>query len=292
MRQLIYDPVKSGRKMTISCFISGSGTNYKQVVTRNPNHNYIVFTNRPECGGVDLARGYNHQIITLSHLPYLKDTINRFGQGNVPRNCPERIAYEQEISRLIEKQSGKVPDLICLLGYDQWLTDWMVDKYYPRILNVHPGDTTKGYDGLHWIPSAKAILAGEQVIKSTLFIVDKGEDTGPVLVQSEPMDIAKTLAALELKGQTGLSNMLRKIMEYSASHGISTYDIYKMQAGTELLKYMELVCKNLQEVLKTFGDWKIYPFTVHDLISQGRVELDGRTVYIDGKLMPSYGYKM
>jgi folate-dependent phosphoribosylglycinamide formyltransferase PurN len=292
MRRLIYDPSESGKKMTIACFISGSGTNYQQLVARNPNHKYIVFTNRPECGGMALARGYNHDIITLSHLPYLKDAINRFGQSNVPRNCPERMAYEQEISRLIEKKSGKVPDLICLLGYDQWLTDWMVDRYYPRIINVHPGDTTKGYDGLHWIPSAKAILAGDKDIRSTLFIVDKGEDTGPVLVQSEPLDIAKTLAGLESKGQTGLSDMLRKITGYSSSHNISSYNIFKIQADTELLKYMELICKNLQNELKISGDWEIYPFAVHDLISQGRVELDGRTVYIDGKLMPLHGYKM
>jgi len=62
----------------------------------------------------------------------------------------------------------------------------MVEQYYPHILNVHPGDTTKGYDGLYWIPTAKAILAGDDSIRSTLFIVDKGEDTGPVLVQSFP----------------------------------------------------------------------------------------------------------
>ena len=96
----------------------------------------------------------------------------------VPRNCFERIQYEKEAFRLIENKLGR-PDLICLAGYDQWLTDWTVGKYYPRILNVHPGDTTKGYDGLHWIPAAKAILAGDKSLRSTLFIVDKGEDTGP-----------------------------------------------------------------------------------------------------------------
>ena len=188
MAQLVYDPSETGR-MTIVCFVSGSGTNYREIVNRDRDHRYIVFTNRPGCGGVEIARENEHEVIELSHVPYLRDATKRYGSGNVPRNCEERVAYEQQICRLIESSTGGEPDLICLAGYDQWLTDWMVDRYYPRILNVHPGDTTKGYDGLHWIPSARAILAGDEAIRSTLFFVDKGEDTGPVLVQSRPLTI-------------------------------------------------------------------------------------------------------
>ena len=56
MGQLVYDPTKSRGKMTIVCFVSGSGTNYREIVAGNRNHNYIVFTNRPDCGGVAIAR--------------------------------------------------------------------------------------------------------------------------------------------------------------------------------------------------------------------------------------------
>ena len=175
MKQLIYDPKKFGKRMTIVCFVSGSGTNYREIVKRDSNHNYVVFTNRPGCGGEILARENKHPIIELSHIPYLEDARKQYGAGNVPRNCQARIGYEQEICRLIESQIDGEPDLICLAGYDQWLTDWIVDKYYPRILNVHPGDTVKGYDGLHWVPTAKAILAGDEAIKSTLFLVDNSK---------------------------------------------------------------------------------------------------------------------
>jgi len=188
----------------------------------------------------------------------------------------------------MESSIGGEPDLICLAGYDQWLTDWMVDKYYPRILNVHPGDTARGYDGLHWVPSAKAILAGDKVIRSTLFFVDKGEDTGPVLVQSKPLNIAQTLDELEYKGIEGLS----EVTSFATIHNIKTYEDFREKAGTELLGIMGNICRNLQDALKVEGDWKIYPFAVHDLIAQGRVEIDRRTVYIDGREIPEYGYRI
>ncbi len=292
MKQLVHDPSKSGKKMTIVCFVSGSGTNYREIVRENRNHEYIVFTNRPGCSGVAMARENKHEVIELSHIPYLRDARKRYGPGNVPRNCPERAKYEQELCRLIENSIGREPDLICLAGYDQWLTDWMVDKYYPRIINVHPGDTTKGYDGLHWVPSAKAILAGDEAIRSTLFFVDKGEDTGPVLVQSEPLNIVQTIDKLKLGRTEKLLEGLHKVTSFATIHDIKTYKYFEEKAGEELFRVMEHVCKNLQDALKVAGDWKIYPFAVHDLIAQGRVQIADRTVYIDGREVPEYGYRI
>ena len=201
--------------MSIVCFISGSGTNYREIVARDYNHNYVVFTNRPGCDGEKIARVNNHPIIELSHLPFLKEARREFGSANVPRNHPARIDFEREICRLVEDEIEGEPDLICLTGYDQWLTDWMVNKYYPRILNVHPGDTTKGYNGLHWIPSAKAILAGDEAIRSTLFLVDQGEDTGPVLVQSKALNIFDVLRQSEV----GLAEELDEIIAFAKKNG-------------------------------------------------------------------------
>jgi len=292
MPQMIYDPVKSGQRMTIVCFVSGSGTNYREIVARNPEHHYLVFTNRPDCRGAETARANKHPVIELSHIPYLKEAREKYGAGKIPRNIPERLQFEQDLCRLIENKLGQQPDLICLAGYDQWTSDWMIDRYYPRMLNVHPGDTTKGYDGLHWVPSAKALLNGDKFLRSTLFIVDKGEDNGPVLVQSKPLYISKTLSELESKGENGLKKGLHNIATFVRHNRIKTYDAFKEQADDELQKTMEHVCSNLQEALKVKGDWEIYPYAVHDLIARGRASVEGRTVYIDGKKMPAWGYRL
>jgi folate-dependent phosphoribosylglycinamide formyltransferase PurN len=292
VKKLVYNPAERGRKMTIVCFVSGSGTNYREIVARDPNHNYLVFTNRPGCGGEAIARQNKHEIIELSHVPYLREARKRYGPGNVPRNCPERIAYEQDAVKLIENKLGRQPDLICLAGFDQWNTDWMIGRYYPRMLNVHPGDTTKGYIGLHWIPAAQAILKGDTVLRSTLFFADKSEDNGPVLVQSSPLNILQTLRDLEARGTPGLVDGLNKVTDFARKAGINDYPAFKDTSGEELTKTMELVCSHLQDVLKVKGDWKIFPFAVHDLIAQGRVSVGGRDVFVDDRKMPEYGYRL
>ncbi len=292
MRKFVYDPSQSGPRMTIVCFISGSGTNYREIAARNPNHHYLVFTNRPGCGGVAIAKQNQHDVIELSHVPYLQEAKKKYAPGAVPRNTPERVQYEQEVSRLIENKLSKEPDLICLAGYDQWLTDWTVGKYYPRIVNVHPGDTTKGYVGLHWVPAAKAIFAGDMSLRSTLFFVDKGEDSGPVLVQSASLHIKTALVELESRGKKGLIQALKEIVIFGAVRSIKNYEEFKEKAGKDLNGKLELVCTNLQDALKMSGDWKIYPFGVHDLVSQGRVEIDGKSVLVDGKELPAYGYRL
>jgi folate-dependent phosphoribosylglycinamide formyltransferase PurN len=290
MTQLVYDPAESGERMKIVCFVSGSGTNYREIVRSNSAHDYIVFTNRPDCGGAKIAGENKHRVLELSHIPYLREARKKYGPGKVPRNAPERIQYEKDLCWMIEEEIGRKPDLICLAGYDQLNTDFMVDRYYPRMVNVHPGDTIKGYAGLGWIGSAMAILAGEESIRSTLFIVDKNMDAGPILVQSEPLKILETLENAENSEE--LVTNFRRIMSFTKASGINTYEGFRSKADEGLVETMKSICSYLQEVLKERGDWKIYPFAVHELIARGRVQVIGRTVYIDGKQMPEYGYRM
>ncbi|MBN2074812.1 MAG: hypothetical protein JW762_04600 [Dehalococcoidales bacterium] len=291
MSELVYDPAKSGKRMTIICFISGSGTNYREIVASNPDHDYVVFTNRPGCGGTEIAAKNNHKVLELSHIPYLREARKKHGPGKVPRNAPERIQYEKDVCRLIEDEIGKQPDLICLAGFDQLNSDYMVDKYYPRVLNVHPGDTIKGYVGLHTIPFAMAILAGEDSVRSTLFFIDNNMDNGPVLVQSAPLKIAETLAELDSKEPQRLIEGLHRVLAFAGASRITTYEEFKEKANEELYQIMDTICSELQEVLKVEGDWKIYPVAVQ-LISQGRVKVQGREIFLDGEKLPEYGYRL
>jgi folate-dependent phosphoribosylglycinamide formyltransferase PurN len=167
----------------------------------------------------------------------------------------------------------------------------MVERYYPRVLNVHPGDTTRGYVGLHTIPFAMALLAGEDSVRSTLFFIDKNMDNGPVLVQSAPLRIAETLAELDMEDPQRLIEGLHRVLAFAGASRIKTYEEFKEKADEELQQIMNTICSNLQEALKVEGDWKIYPVAVQ-LIAAGRVKVEGRDIFLDDNKLPEHGYRL
>jgi hypothetical protein len=158
----------------------------------------------------------------------------------------------------------------------------MVNRYFPRILNVHPADARK-YVGLGWIPTAKAILAHEKSVKSTVFMVDQSDDGGPILIQSASLPLSRW------------DSDLREVRRFSEKTGARTLKDFREAAereGNTLYQSLRTVSGDIQEALKVEGDWKIYPFAVHGLIAKGRVALDGRTVFIDGVQMPPEGWQV
>ena len=233
-----------------------SGTNYERIAEKDCHKYYIVCSNAPGCGGINKAVRNDHTIATLDSGIYFKDMP---GLEKIPRKGAERDSYDKALCTLMEHNLAMQPDLICLAGYDLWIGDWMVDRYFPRILNVHPGDTTKGYAGLGWVPSAKAILAGEDSVRSTVFIVDKGNDTGPVLIQSRPVPVE----------QEGLKSELYEIRNFAERHKARTPKDFRLASESEgkplLMKKLESLSFGLQNTLKKEGDWIIYPFAVHEL---------------------------
>ena len=84
----------------------------------------------------------------------------------------ERIAYYRA-------------DLIVLAGYLVVIPEKMVDAYPNRIINVHPSLIPSfcgtGYYGLKVHESALA--RGVKVTGATVHFVDKGTDTGPIILQ-------------------------------------------------------------------------------------------------------------
>lgn len=275
--KLVFDP--SSGAMKYACGVSGSGTNYDRIYEGDPGKRHVVFSNVPGCAGLVKAKNYGAQTVSLDSSRYFLDM---WGVEKVPRHGVERDSYDRAIMTLVEQSIHGQPDLICLAGYDLWIGNWMVSRYFPRILNVHPADARK-YVGLGWIPTAKAILADEKSVKSTVFMVDQSDDGGPILIQSASLPISRW------------DSDLKKIRQFSEKKETRTLKDFRdavQQEGNNLYDSLKEVSSAIQEVLKVEGDWKIYPFAVHELIAKGRVALDGRTVYIDGVQMPPEGWQV
>ena len=272
----IHDP--SFGALRYACGVSGSGSNYDRIFEASPETRHVVFSNAPDCDGVKKARVRGVPIAVLDSRIYFNDM---WSVERIPRNGKERDGYDKALMTLVTQTLGGQPDLICLAGYDLWTSEWMARRYFPRILNVHPGDSK--YPGLGWRPTAKAILAGEESVRSTVFLVDESDDGGPVLIQSASVALSRWDRELE------------EIRKFAAKSDCRTLSEFREGCLTEkngLFNALEQVSTAIQDVLKVEGDWKIYPFAVHELIGKGRVSLDGRVVYVDGVAMPENGWQV
>jgi phosphoribosylglycinamide formyltransferase-1 len=275
--RLVYDP--SSAKMRYACGVSGSGTNYEKIYEWDRHKDHVVFSDVPNCGGIEKAKKHGAPVVVLDSAKYFHEML---GLEKIPRYGVGRNSYDIAIMTLVEQELNGQPDLICLAGYDLWIGDWMVKRYYPRILNVHPGDARK-YIGLGWIPIAKAILAGESSVKSTVFFVDESDDGGSILIQS---------ASLPLSRWDDKLRDVRRFAERPDARNLGQFREIAQREGNNLYESLKEVSTNIQDILKDEGDRRIYPFAVHDLIAKGRVALDGRTVYIDGVQMPEEGWQV
>ena len=275
--RLVHDP--SAGALRYACGVSGSGSNYDKIYERNREAEHLVFSNAPHCAGVSKARNYGASLALLDSTRYFGEM---WGLEKAPRNGVERDSYDMALMTLVEQGIGGRPDLICLAGYDLWISAWMVRRYYPTILNVHPGDTN--YTGLGWRPTAKAILAGETTVRSTVFFVDESDDGGPVLIQSASLPLSRW------------DNELREIRRFAEKMAAGTLARFRESAESErkhyLVSSLEEISTQIQDVLIVEGDWQIYPFAVHELIAKGRVAIDGRVVLVDGVAMSENGWQV
>ena len=113
-----------------------------------------------------------------------------------PHDFPDRAAFYKEF---MERIAYYRADLIVLAGYLVVIPEKMVDAYPNRIINVHPSLIPSfcgtGYYGLKVHESALA--RGVKVTGATVHFVDKGTDTGPILLQKAvevlPEDTPETL---------------------------------------------------------------------------------------------------
>ncbi|MFY0670858.1 MAG: phosphoribosylglycinamide formyltransferase [Aquiluna sp.] len=93
------------------------------------------------------------------------------------------------------------PDLIVLAGFMRVLPKSFVDRYYPRIINLHPS-LLPAFPGAHAVRDALA--SGATETGSTIHVVDAGVDTGPVIAQ-------QSMAILAGIGEPELHEQIKEI---------------------------------------------------------------------------------
>jgi phosphoribosylglycinamide formyltransferase 1 len=151
----------------IAVLVSGSGTNL-QALLDDPvcgPRIVLVLSDRPAIGALDraTARGVETAVIE-------------------PTDHRDRAAFDAAVADLLRSRGI---DVIVSAGYLRLLGPAVLDVFGGRWLNVHPS-LLPAFPGMHGVTDALA--HGVKVTGVTVFLVDEGMDTGPIVLQ-EPVEV-------------------------------------------------------------------------------------------------------
>jgi phosphoribosylglycinamide formyltransferase 1 len=169
-------------KRRVAILISGRGSNMAALIEATkaadfPAETVVVISNKADAGGLVKARQSGVFTVTLESKPYGSD----------------RAAFEAALQSELDR--NKV-DLICLGGFMWLFTAEFVQRWYGRMLNIHPS-LLPSFPGLD--PHGQALRAGVKISGATVHFVIPETDAGPVVMQGAVAirddDTADTLAA-------------------------------------------------------------------------------------------------
>lgn len=113
------------------------------------------------------------------------------------REFTSREDFDKKVSAEIEKSGA---ELVCLAGFMRLLSGWFVERWFDKLINIHPSllPEFKGADAV-----GDAIKAGAKKSGCTVHFVREEMDSGPIILQAEvevlTSDNKETLAAKILK---------------------------------------------------------------------------------------------
>lgn len=157
----------SSEPLKIAVLGSGSGSNFQSILD-----------------AIDAGTLNARAVIVISDVPgaLILERARRRGIPALHLDCgPSRTRLDGEgEARAIEAIVGAGADVVVLAGFMRIVKHAMLSRFAGRILNIHPS-LLPSFPGLAaW---KQALAYGVKVTGCTVHLVDKGTDTGPILVQ-------------------------------------------------------------------------------------------------------------
>src|SRR5712675_1758648 len=141
----------------------------------------IVISNRADAGGLEKAAAHGIPTTVIESKAFGKD----------------RAGFEVMLQRRLDEINV---ELICLGGFMRLFTAEFVQRWYGKMLNIHPS-LLPSFPGLD--PHGQALTAGVKISGATVHFVIPETDAGPILMQGAVAvrddDTPETLAERILK---------------------------------------------------------------------------------------------
>lgn len=167
-------------RLQLAVLASGRGSNFDalwQAIERGDLNADIkvLISDKEDAPALEKARKRNIEAVYLN-----------------PRSYNNRNEYETDLVELLKKRQVTV---VALAGYMRLVGSVLLEHFQYRIVNIHPA-LLPAFPGLQ--AQQQAVDYGVRYSGCTVHIVDKGMDTGPILMQAIvpvlPDDNADTLA--------------------------------------------------------------------------------------------------
>ena len=168
-------------KRRVAILISGRGSNMAALIQAAAADDYpaeivVVISNRADAGGLEKARASGVATAVIESKPFGKD----------------RAGFEAALQALLDQHRV---ELICLGGFMRLFTADFVQRWYGKMLNIHPS-LLPSFPGLD--PHGQALRAGVKISGATVHFVIPETDAGPILMQGavsvSDHDTAETLS--------------------------------------------------------------------------------------------------
>lgn len=171
--------------LKIAVMVSGGGTNLQAIIDRVADGTIT-----------------NTEIAVVISNNYGVKALERAETAGIPAVCVSPKDYADRATfnqALLDTVNSYQVDLIVLAGFLVVIPEMMIEQYENRIINIHPSLIPAfcgiGYYGLK--VHEAALARGVKVVGATVHFVDKGTDTGPILLQKavevQPGDTPKLL---------------------------------------------------------------------------------------------------
>lgn len=171
------------KKLRVSVFISGRGTNLKSIINfskrkSSPFKVVLIITNNKNAKGINFAK--------KNKIKYL--FVNYKNKNNA------------ESKILINLKNNNI-NFICLAGFMKILSKKIINTYKNKILNIHPSLLPK-YKGLN--THKRVIKNKEKFTGCTVHLVNSKLDEGKIILQ-------KKVRILKKDNENSLSKRVLKI---------------------------------------------------------------------------------
>jgi phosphoribosylglycinamide formyltransferase 1 len=199
--------VPAGSPSRLVVLVSGAGTNLQTLLDAAEDPAYgatvvAVGADRADIEGLARAEG--------AGVPTFVHKVGEF---------PSRDDWDHTLTDTV---TSFEPDLVVLAGFMKLVGPEFLGKFAGRVVNTHPAlcPSFPGTSG-----PADALAYGVKVTGATLFVVDEGIDTGPIIAQSVvPVEDDDDVATLHERIKVAEREMLVDTVGRIAREGFTIND--------------------------------------------------------------------